>query len=427
MNTLLLPADSYIVINKSIITEEDKRIINMLYLPIIGPLAVTLYNILVNDLDRQQIVSGVKTHDILLSNLHISSSELTDTRNILEGIGLLKTYLKTDSVNNYIYELYSPVSAHEFFSHPIFNIVLYNNIGKMEYDKLINYFKVSKINKDGYIEVTHSFSEIFDSVPYTSSNISSDNIRKYNKLKLNIDSSFDMNFLIESLSNNIDKKVFTKDLQELILSLAYLYDIDVIKMQNIIRTCVNERGTINRDELRKTSRNHYQFDHNGMLPTIICQTQPSHLRKPIGDSSKNAKMIYTFENITPYELLKNKQNGAEPTKRDMKLVEDLMLDLKLNAGVINVLIDYVLKVNDNKLSRTLVETIAGQWSRKNIETVEEAMDIARKNHKSVTKKVNITTKVKEKEVPEWLDKNIEANSATDEERLAMEELLKEYR
>ena len=423
MNTVLLPADSYIVINKSIITEEDKRIINMLYLPII----ITLYNILVNDLDRQQIVSGVKTHDILLSNLHISSSELTDTRNILEGIGLLKTYLKTDSVNNYIYELYSPVSAHEFFSHPIFNIVLYNNIGKMEYDKLINYFKVSKINKDGYIEVTHSFSEIFDSVPYTSSNISSDNIRKYNKLKLNIDSSFDMNFLIESLSNNIDKKVFTKDLQELILSLAYLYDIDVIKMQNIIRTCINERGTINRDELRKTSRNHYQFDHNGMLPTIICQTQPSHLRKPIGDSSKNAKMIYTFENITPYELLKNKQNGAEPTKRDMKLVEDLMLDLKLNAGVINVLIDYVLKVNDNKLSRTLVETIAGQWSRKNIETVEEAMDIARKNHKSVTKKVNITTKVKEKEVPEWLDKNIEANSATDEERLAMEELLKEYR
>ena len=74
MNTLLLPADSYIVINKSIITEEDKKIINMLYLPIIGPLAVTLYNILVNDLDKQQLISEVKTHDILLSNLHISSN-----------------------------------------------------------------------------------------------------------------------------------------------------------------------------------------------------------------------------------------------------------------------------------------------------------------------------------------------------------------
>ena len=181
MNTALLPADSYIVINKSIISDEDKKIINMLYLPIIGPLAVTLYNILINDLDKLNLVSDISTHAKLLSNLHISSSELAEARNVLEAIVLLKTYIKTDTINNYIYELYSPVSAHEFFSHPIFNIVLYNNIGKKEYDKLIAYFKIPKINKEGYTEVTHSFSEVFESVPYTSSNVSSENIRKYNK------------------------------------------------------------------------------------------------------------------------------------------------------------------------------------------------------------------------------------------------------
>ena len=101
-----------------------------------------------------------------------------------------------------------------------------------------------------------------------------------------------------------------------------------------------------------------------------------------------------------------------------------MLDYKLNAGVINVLIDYVLKTNDNKLETKLVETIAGHWSRKKIETVEEAMEIARKNHKSPTKKVNINNnKIKEKELPDWFDKNIEINSATDEERKAIEEML----
>ena len=247
MNQSLLPADNYVVINKSIITEEDKKILNLLYLPIIGPLPITLYNIFINDLDKLQICSGSETHAKILSNLHISPSELTEARNVLEAIGLLKTYIKNDSVNNYIYELYSPVSAHEFFSHPIFNIVLYNNVGKKEYDKLVSCFKMPKINKDGYTEVTHSFNEVFESIPYTSSNISSENIRKYNKLKLNINSSLDMNFLIDSLINQIDKKVFTKDLQELIISLAYLYDIDVIKMQAIIRTCINERGTINRE------------------------------------------------------------------------------------------------------------------------------------------------------------------------------------
>ena len=249
-------------------------------------------------------------------------------------------------------------------------------------------------------------------------------LQKNFKLKLNIDSSLDINFLIDSLSNSVDKKVFTKDLQELIISLAFLYDIDVIKMQKIIRTCINERGTINRDELRKTCRNHYQFDHEGLLPTIIERTQPENLRKPIGDNSKLAKVIYTFERITPYELLKSKHKDAEPTKRDMKLVEDLMIDYKLNAGVINVLIDYILKTNDNRLERGLVETIAGHWSRKKIETVEEAMEIAKKNHKSPTKKISTNSnKLKEKEVPVWFDKNIEASNATDEERQAIEDML----
>lgn len=427
MDKLILPADSYIVVNKSIISSVDSKVIDMLYLPIIGPIPVMLYKILVNDLDNSEVVSDVSTHAKLLSDLHISASELVSARNMLEAIGLLKTYIKSDTVNNYIYELYSPVSAHEFFSHPIFNIVLYNNVGKIEYDKLVSYFKLPRINKDGYKEITHSFSDVFESIPYTSSNISSENIRKYNKLKLNIDSSFDINFLIESLSLQVDRKVFTKDVQELIISLSYLYDIDVVKMQNIIRTCINEKGTINRDEFRKTCRNHYQFDHNGVLPTVIDQSQPEYLRKPFGDNSKMAKMIYTFERVTPYELLKSKNKDAEPTKRDMKLVEDLMIDYKLNAGVVNVLIDYVLKTNDNKLNRSFVETIAGQWSRSKIETVEEAMEIAKKNHKSMKKYTSTKVYVKEKDVPVWFDKNISASMASDDEIKEMEEMLKEYR
>ena len=215
--------------------------------------------------------------------------------------------------------------------------------------------------------------------------------------------------------------------KRLIISLAFLYDIDVSRMQNIIRTCVNERGTINREELRKTCRNHYQFDHNGLLPTVIEHSQPEYLRKPIGDNSKIAKMIYTFETVSPYDFLKSKHNGAEPMKRDVKLLEDLIIDYKLKPGVVNVLIDYVLKTHDKKLTRARVETIAGEWSRNKIETVEEAMEIARKNHKSANKKIGIKNQIKEKEVPVWFDKNIEANEATDEERQSIEELLKEYR
>lgn len=427
MNLSLLPADIYTVINKTIITKEDSTILNKLYLPITGPMPIMLYNLLTEDLDSLKIISEPNTHSKLLASMHITTEELINNRIVLEAVGLLKTYIKQADVNNYIYELYSPVTAHEFFSHPIFNIILYNNVGKREYDNLINYFKMPKINKDDYQDITHTFNEVFDTIPCDSSILSSEIIRKHNKLKLNINSTLDIDFLIESVSKNVDRKIFTKDLKSLIISLSFLYDLDVTEMQNILRTCINERGTINREDLRKNCRNYYQFDHRGLLPTVIEHSQPEYLRKPLGDNSSIAKMIYTFENTSPYDFLKSKHNGAELPKTDLKLLEDLIIDFKLKPGVVNVLVDYVLKTYDKKLSRARVEKIAGEWSRHGIETVEEAMEIAKKNHKKQKNTKEYKTKIVEKEVPVWLDQNIEANSASEEERKAIEEMLKEYR
>ena len=56
-----------------------------------------------------------------------------------------------------------------------------------------------------------------------------------------------------------------------------------------------------------------------------------------------------------------------------------MLDQKLNPGVINVLIDYVLKVNNKKLNKDYIETIVGQWKRLKVETVVDAMEYVKKN------------------------------------------------
>ena len=359
--------------------------------------------------------------------MHLSLNEIESARLKLEAIGLIKTFIKSEEVNSYIYELYSPVSAHEFFNHPILNIVLYNNVGKKEYERLVNYFKPIKVNTSSYQEITCSFNEVFDTIPFTSYEVINDDVRKYNKLKLNINSNFDFNFLIASMPKSVDaSKMFTKDVKELILNLAFLYDIDAMKMQNIIKGCLNERATINKEALRKTARDYYQFDNGGTLPTIIDNSQPEYLRKPIGDNSKRAKMIYTFETISPRELLISKNKGVDPTRRDLKLIEDLLIDYKLKPGVVNVLIDYVLKTNDNKLNRNLVETIAGQWQRLKIEMVEDAMALAEKEHKKYNKK-NEKPTIKEEKLPEWFDKKIEKTEVDINKQEQMEELLKEYR
>ncbi len=427
----ILPADKYVVVNKSIINDEDRKILTMLYQPIIGPLPIMLYFSLWSDLDKTEIISNEYNHHHLVANMRISLEEIVSSRRKLEAIGLLKTFYKEENINNYIYQLYSPISAYDFFNHPILNVVLYNNLGKKEYENLKNYFKMPRINTSSYQDVTASFSDVFSSVPLTSHDILNDDIRKENIQKLNIDTNFDFDFLTASLPNTLDKKrILTKEIKELIIELSFLYDLDVVKMQDIIPTCLTERGTISKETLRKTCRNYYQFDNHGLLPSVVYRSQPEYLKTPLGDSSKRAKMIYTFETITPYQLLKSKNNGSEPTTRDLRLAEDLIIKYGLKPGVVNVLIDYILKTNNNRLTKALAETIAGQWQRNNIETVEEAMKLAEKEHKKYHKSTKTTprkspTIINEK-IPEWFDKEIKKSEVTEDAQKEMQNLLKEF-
>ena len=93
----------------------------------------------------------------------------------------------------------------------------------------------------------------------------------------------------------------------------------------------------------------------------------------------------------------------------------------------------ILKTNNNKLTRNLAETIAGQWQRLKIETVDEAMRVCEKEHKKYKKntkeQATVITKqkaLKEEIIPDWFNKNIEKQTATYEQQQEMQDLLKDF-
>lgn len=419
----ILPADTYKVFNRAFIENKEKDIIVSLYQPIIGVLAVNLYLTLTNDLSSDNIESDYLPHQHLMGIMGVNLDTIVEARKKLEAVGLLKTFFREDTINNYIYVLYAPLSANEFLNHPILNVVLYNNLGKMEYDNVVNKYRSKKITTKDYEDITTTFDKVFKSVngyAFTNEDIIDEKTRK-----IEIDSNIDINLIINSIpSRMISSKCFNKETTDLIINLAYIYKIDNLNMQGLVRNSINERGMIDKDELRNACRNFYQFENNGKLPTVIYNRQPEYLKEPEGNKSSIAKMIYTFENVSPYEFLKNSYNNAEPTSRDKKIIENLMLEQKLSPGVVNVLIYYVLKINNKKLNKEFIEAIAGQWKRLNIETVKEAMEICRKEHKKVSKTVIPKTKKEVNEnLPEWFDKNFEKKSDNLEE---LEEVLKDF-
>jgi replication initiation and membrane attachment protein len=387
-----------------------------LYQPIIGADAISLYLSLWSDLDKHEFMSEDYTHHHLMVILKSRLDKIIEARKSLEAIGLLKSFIrKNDNLNEYIYELYSPLSASEFFNHPVLSIHLRNNIGEEEYRILINNYKKRTIRKEGFEEITSTMNENFKSVPSTSL----EEIRKEEKLSPAFEELIDFDLVIKSIpSGLINSRTFNKRVRSVINQLAFVYNVDSIKMSEVIRLVIDNVGIIDKDKLVETVRRNYEFNNNGTLPTIVYRTQPEYLRTPVGTSNRD-KMIQVFETTKPYDFLKFKNNNIKPTARDLKLLEHLAVDMGLSPGVINVLIDYAIRINDGKLNQNYLDTIASSWNRRGVKTVPQAMDAVTRGHKKVVKEIVPKTK-KEINIPSWMNEKNSSDTMSDDELKELE-------
>lgn len=418
----VLPADTYFITSKAILTDYDRKIITLLYQPIIGSCATNLYFTYWSLYENNKLIE--RTHYQLMTNMQLKLETIILAREKLEGIGLLKTYLKKDTINNFVYEIYKPLNAYEFCSSPLLNTLLINNIGKDEYEKITSYFKKDNFDLTSYDDVTCSFSEIFkmtsDDV-YTNIN----NDIQYNiKNKIVAVPNININEIIDLIPNDIlNKKTITKELENLINNLSFVYDLDNDSLRDIMINSIDISHKIDKEKLKINARNYYEFDNNGKKPKAIYQKVEGKEKQNVNISNKN-KMIYTFENTSPYDFLCSRYGGVNPTKQDKMLLEYLLEELKLNRGVVNVIVDYVLESNNNKLTKGYVESVASQFKLSGITTVKDALELSKKEYKNKKKLKEYSTK-KVSSSPNWANKKIESEVASIEEQEKMSRMLKE--
>ena len=407
----ILPADNFIVVNKTVLHNSDRKILNLLYQPLVGNTAISLYFTLWSYLDKYELTSSEWSHNHILNNMMISVNEFDDARVKLEALSLLKTYVKPGTINSYVYELYSPLSASAFINNPLLSTALYNNIGKVEYEKMISYFSLPKFNLREYEDITSKFSDVFawSSTPINSNIIHDLKKSRYGNLEILTD--IDINVILSLIPEDIlSSKSITKEVKELIYKVSYIYNYDNDNMVELIRNSINENHRIDKKLLLENANKYYSFENMGKLPSLIYKNQPEYLRK---------KMIYMFETTSPYDFIRSKYKVGNPTRNDLSILAYLLVDLNLKPGVVNVLVDYVLKINNNKLTKAYIDTIASQWSKSNIETVEDAMKLAETEYKK-RKPVKKEIKETKKATPKWLDQAIEEEMATDDDIKALE-------
>lgn len=422
----VMPADTFVIVNKTVLHDE-RRILVSLYEPLIGALAINLYNTLWTYLDHLEIISTEYTHNTLLNSMMITINEMVDARKKLEAIGLLKTYVKKGGVNSFVYELYSPMSAKEFINNPILNTALYNALGPTEYERRVEFFKTPAINLKNYEDITVKFSDIFTWSNSSLRTIDIYNLKNKNTRSLDIISKIDIHTILSLIPEEIlNHRSVTKDMKNYLIKISFIYDYDNECMVELIRNSITDKHTIDKKLLRENANKYYQFENMGKLPSLIYKKQPEYLRSSSEIVSKRMKMINLFETTSPYDFINSKYKTGTPSNSDLNIIAYLLLDLDLKPGVVNVLVDYVLKINNNKLNKSFVDTIAAQWKKSNIETVEDAMNIAEEEYKKRNEQKTVSKKTVTKEVakPNWFNQDIEEDSATEEEIRRLEEMLK---
>ncbi|MCF6092977.1 DnaD domain protein [Microaerobacter geothermalis] len=394
------PNDQYIVKTKRPISISEIGFVSHLYQPIIGHTAFSLYLALYFEIKEEHYSPEYGLHRYLISTLSIPLHQVIQARYLLEAVGLLKTYqLKDQEENTYWeYEIYPPLSPYAFFSSDVLSIILLNRVGKERYKRIRQRYlnKQSQAIFKERQEITRSFNDVFSSLSPTEL-IPQQESKQFllqldkqaplapleevtgNELSLN-DQVLDISFIKHAVPDSIRVQL-NKQVVEELKQISFLYQLNEVQLIRFLQdpTIYSPKDELNLDKLRQNLKAWYRKTFGG-IPPQITEKEAASFRTETKDLSKEEAHMETLKTISPLRLMELHQKGGKVAQPDVGLLESLLIDFKLAPEVVNVLIEYVMITNDYKLPRNLVEKIAAHWKRNNIQTVTEALQMARKEH-----------------------------------------------
>ena len=375
MNELMM-SDLYMVNANYPLDSIHMRTIQLLYQPLVGNTACSLYLTLYAELDQLSLTKATSLFSRLTKISGLSLTQINEASKKLEAIGLLERY-KKDVDNNRIYHfiIKTPLSPSKIFNHVILGPLLLQRLGKEDLYRTKLCFKSSTFDFSDYENITAKFTDVFDINMLEGSKEVLVEKNYFGNDYGKIDGDYDIELFYQGLKDyQIKRSVITSDDETLIKQLGIMYRINSLDMQGLVKDSI-KNDKISKQLLIKNCRDYYDIAMPEKFEEIY------HKQAAIHKSSSNNDLlnahIQYLESVNPYQLLKDKQGGREPLKHDLQIVESIMTSLYLQPGVVNVLIELTLSQCDNVLSRAFMQTRASQWKRKKIETVKEALDEAK--------------------------------------------------
>lgn len=362
--------DQFFVYSKSYIGATDYQTLALLYQPIIGVLAFSLYSGLWSLMNRQTLLSDRYLHSDLESVLNVKLPKIEEARRNLEAIGLLHAYYHDDC---FAYEMKLPMAPASFINDGVLGAYLQNLVGEKRYEKILKIFQLAPVVRDGFLEVTKSFDEVFPAIGGESAKIVEGEFigpNRAKKVKV-AESAFDFRLFAESFPEEEKVKLLLTDaVREKILRLSYVYGLDETAMHTVFaRAAEEDFSAVDSARLSRFAREWYK---TSAAPT----PSPAGVEEAAAGPRPTDPQAY-FASLTPKQLLADLSGGLV-SDADLRIVERLIDEIGLEKGVVNVLLYYVLKINDKNMpSWAYFQKIGMSWKRNGIGDVPTAMEYVR--------------------------------------------------
>ncbi|WP_086427578.1 replication initiation and membrane attachment family protein [Staphylococcus cornubiensis] len=391
----LSPHDGFIVMRQFQYHSVHYDILNRLFTPLIGAEAIGVYQFL-NQFESATFDQGF-THYTIMSELKLSLSRFREFLDLLEGIGLLKTFVRqSENTTQFVYELIPPPTPERFFNDPMLSIYFYQVVGQERYHALKKHFMPVKQDLTGFSNVTKKFTDVFK-VPKQQI-VPSDvelNAAQYQGVDLT-DVTFDFELLADMLQTHyISQTILSEPTKSLIVQLATLYRLSPDVMKTIILKSLNADQSLSVKDLRKQAQSYYLMEHQQELPSLQPQaTVASSLEQTTetqDDEVTNWDEWFALMDQTSPIVMLTAYGGSEPPRYQKDMVEELMQREGFNFGVINILLQYVMQKTDNNLPEKYVYSVASTWKKSGVtdarSAYEKAMEIQKNQEQAKQKRM----------------------------------------
>lgn len=319
------------------LSPEEYQSLVLLYQPVFSYPALSLY-LSLYELGRLEKV--VEIND-LMRVLSIQRDDVTRYRIELERFDLLRTF---ESKKYLSLVVQKPLSPQDFMQHPSYARLFHIVMGHEAFIEQAHRFQRLRIPEGE--DISHRFD--LSRLAVWDQSFEEKFQKEQETAEIPQSSGYDVDAFFRKIPlPNFPLDLRTDDVKTLIAQMASTYSLSFSELRSALYASTN---------LHKKTFDKRRFCY------LIEKNQ----------GKLDVESVEDPYEMDPLSFLRHIQGYDYVVQADQRLLKSLSHNFQFSDEVVNVLVEYVLKVNQNQLNRAYVEKIAASWKREGVKTAKEA-------------------------------------------------------